>query len=125
MPELPRVVITGAGIASPNGNDLAEFRAVSNLLENAAKWGEDGAIEVSLSDATVAVRDHGPGIPGEDIEHVFDRFYRSPTARSMPGAGLGLSIVAAVAQEHGGTVSAENAVDGGAIVRFSVAPSGE
>jgi two-component system sensor histidine kinase MprB len=100
------------------------LRAVSNLLENAAKWGPDGPIEVTLADRTVAVRDHGPGIPEEDLAHIFERFYRSPAARALPGSGLGLSIVAAVAEDHGGSVTAENARDGGAIVSFSVAPSG-
>jgi two-component system sensor histidine kinase MprB len=107
------------------GRPGALLRAVSNLLENAAKWGGDGRIEVELEDRRVSVRDHGPGIPDEDVAHVFERFYRSPTARAMPGSGLGLSIVAAVAEDHGGSVGAENAADGGAVVHFSVAPSGE
>jgi two-component system sensor histidine kinase MprB len=93
------------------------LRAVSNLLENAAKWGTDhGTIEVSLRDGVLKVRDHGPGIPEEDLSRIFERFYRSPAARSLPGSGLGLSIVAAVAEEHDATVFAENAPDGGAIV---------
>ena len=49
------------------------------------------------------MRDHGPGIAAEDREHVFDRFYRSAAARSMPGSGLGLAIVREVAEAHGGT----------------------
>jgi two-component system sensor histidine kinase MprB len=101
------------------------LRAVSNLLENAAKWGEGRPIDVVLHDGEVSVRDRGPGIPPDDLDHVFERFYRSPAARSMPGSGLGLSIVAAVAQDHGGSVCAANASDGGAIVTFSVAPSRE
>lgn len=106
------------------GHPSGLLRAVSNLLENAVKWGaDDPRIEVALTDATVTVRDHGPGIPTDDLGRVFERFYRSPEARPMPGSGLGLAIVAAVAEEHGGRAFATNAPDGGAIVGFTVATS--
>jgi two-component system sensor histidine kinase MprB len=96
-------------------------RAVWNLLENAGKWsGEGGSVEVSLAGGELAVRDHGPGFAEEDRPLVFERFYRSAAARSMPGAGLGLAIVREVAEAHGGTVAAENADDGGALVRLSL-----
>jgi two-component system sensor histidine kinase MprB len=96
-------------------------RAVWNLLENAGKWSGDGsAVEVSLAGGELRVRDHGPGFADEDRPLVFDRFYRSAAARSMPGSGLGLAIVREVAEAHGGTVTAENASDGGAVVRLSL-----
>jgi two-component system sensor histidine kinase MprB len=96
-------------------------RAVWNLLENAGKWsGDGGSVEVSLAGGELEVRDHGPGFADEDRPLVFDRFYRSAAARSMPGAGLGLAIVREVAEVHGGTVTAENARDGGALVRLSL-----
>jgi two-component system sensor histidine kinase MprB len=96
-------------------------RAVWNLLENAGKWSrEGGSVEVSLAGGELQVRDHGPGFAEEDRPLVFDRFYRSAAARSMPGAGLGLAIVREVAEVHGGTVGAENARDGGAVVRISL-----
>jgi two-component system, OmpR family, sensor histidine kinase MprB len=96
-------------------------RAVWNLLENAGKWsGDGGSVEVSLHAGELQVRDHGPGFAEEDRPLVFDRFYRSAAARSMPGAGLGLAIVREVAEAHGGTVAAENASDGGAVVRLSL-----
>lgn len=98
-------------------------RAVWNLLENAGKWsGEGGTVEVSLTGGEFSVRDHGPGIDEDDKPLVFERFYRSAAARSMPGAGLGLSIVREVAEAHGGTVVAENAADGGA--RFTLSLNG-
>jgi two-component system sensor histidine kinase MprB len=94
-------------------------RAVWNLLENAGKWsGEGGTVEVSLTGGELSVRDHGPGLEEEDLPLVFERFYRSAAARSMPGAGLGLSIVHGVAEAHGGTVVAENAEGGGARFRL-------
>jgi two-component system sensor histidine kinase MprB len=96
-------------------------RAVWNLLENAGKWsGEGGSVEVSLTAGELQVRDHGPGFSDEDRPLVFDRFYRSAAARAMPGAGLGLAIVREVAEAHGGTVEAENAAGGGALVRLSL-----
>jgi two-component system sensor histidine kinase MprB len=96
-------------------------RAVWNLLENAGKWsGDEGSVEISLAGGELQVRDHGPGFADEDRPLVFDRFYRSAAARSMPGAGLGLAIVREVAEAHGGTVEAENASDGGAVVRLSL-----
>jgi two-component system, OmpR family, sensor histidine kinase MprB len=96
-------------------------RAVWNLLENAGKWsGDGGSVEVSLSGGELQVRDHGPGFADEDRPLVFDRFYRSAAARALPGAGLGLAIVREVADAHGGEVTAENAGDGGAVVRLSL-----
>ncbi len=94
-------------------------RAVSNLLDNAVKYSPDGApIEVSVRGGDVVVADHGPGIADEDLPRVFDRFYRAATARSKPGAGLGLAIVREAAEAHGGTATAES-TSGGA--RFKLA----
>lgn len=91
-------------------------RAVVNLLENAAKFSPaEGLVEVCLDEHGLRVRDHGPGIPPSGLPHVFDRFYRAEATRSAPGFGLGLAIVKQVADSHGGTVSATNAPDGGAV----------
>jgi two-component system sensor histidine kinase MprB len=99
-------------------------RAVWNLLENAGKWSAPGStVEVTLGDGELRVRDHGPGIAAEDREHVFDRFYRSAAARSLPGSGLGLAIVREVAESHGGTVVAEDAPGGGAMLKLRLAKS--
>jgi two-component system, OmpR family, sensor histidine kinase MprB len=94
-------------------------RAVSNLLDNAAKWSPPGAaVEVTLHDGELVVRDHGPGIDEADRPFVFDRFYRAPSARGLPGSGLGLAIVRQVAEAHGGTVTAETAEGGGTLMRL-------
>ena len=94
-------------------------RAVSNLLDNAAKFDDSGQpIEVRVDAGTVAVRDHGPGIPAADLAVVFDRFHRAATAQALPGSGLGLSIVRDVVERNDGTVWAENGEDGGAVVGF-------
>jgi two-component system sensor histidine kinase MprB len=97
------------------GDPAGLERAVTNLLDNAAKWSpEGGTVRVHLADGTLMVADAGPGIPAADLPRVFDRFYRSSSARSMPGSGLGLSIVWTVAQRHGGVVRAGTGPDGGA-----------
>jgi two-component system sensor histidine kinase MprB len=94
-------------------------RAVSNLLDNAAKWSADeGAVEVRLNDGELLVRDHGPGIDEADLPFIFDRFYRSTSARGLPGSGLGLANVRQVAESHGGGVTAETAEGGGACFRM-------
>jgi two-component system sensor histidine kinase MprB len=89
-------------------------RAVANLLDNAAKWSPAGGeVDVAVSNGTVSVRDHGPGIDEDDLPYVFDRFYRARSARGMAGSGLGLAIVRQVAEAHGGEVVAERAEGGG------------
>jgi two-component system sensor histidine kinase MprB len=94
-------------------------RAISNLIDNADKWSPpDGPIDVTLSPGRVEVADHGPGIDKEDLNRVFDRFYRATKARALPGSGLGLSIVREVVTQHGGDVFAFNR--DGAVVGFEI-----
>jgi two-component system sensor histidine kinase MprB len=103
------------------GEPAALERAVTNLLDNAVKWSPpEGSVTVALRDGTLYVADQGEGIAEEDLPHVFDRFYRSPGSRTMPGSGLGLSIVRAVAERHGGAVCAGTAEGGGAAFWFWV-----
>jgi two-component system sensor histidine kinase MprB len=95
-------------------------RAISNLLENARRWSpRRGAVEVHLRDGELTVRDHGPGFSEDDLSLVFERFYRAQDARRLPGSGLGLAIVRQAAEAHGGYARAENAPDGGALLRVS------
>jgi len=87
-----------------HGDPDALERAVANLVDNAVKWRPSGGqVRISVKEGTLDVADAGPGIPDSDLEFVFDRFYRSPTARAHPGSGLGLAIVRQVAEAHGGT----------------------
>lgn len=113
-----REVTVDADGSVVRGRPSALERALSNPVENAAKFDTDGAhpIEVVIADGRVEVRDRGPGIAEEELGHVFERFYRSPTARGMSGSGLGLSMVADIATEHGGTVFARNREGGGAVI---------
>jgi two-component system sensor histidine kinase MprB len=107
--------------SSVAGSSAALERAISNLLDNAAKWSPpDAPVELHVGEGEVTVRDRGPGIDERDLPHVFDRFYRADSARSMPGSGLGLAIVRQVAEQHGGTVVVERPDDGGTLVRLRI-----
>ncbi|MEV6942050.1 HAMP domain-containing sensor histidine kinase [Streptomyces sp. NPDC051172] len=100
-------------------------RAIVNILDNAVKFSpEGGTIEVELGSGILTVRDHGPGIPAEELPYVFDRFWRSPSARALPGSGLGLSIVARTVEQAGGEVTLARADGGGTVatVRLPGAP---
>jgi two-component system, OmpR family, sensor histidine kinase MprB len=96
-------------------------KAIMNLLDNAAKWSPpDGEVHVQVAGGEVRIRDHGPGISESDLPQVFDRFYRADEARGMAGSGLGLAIVRQVASSHGGSVTARNAEDGGAVMTLAL-----
>jgi len=100
-------------------------RAVVNILDNAVKFSPDGGtIKVALADGILTVHDQGPGIAAEELPYVFDRFWRSPSARALPGSGLGLSIVARTVQQAGGEVALAPAEGGGTVatVRLPGAP---
>ncbi len=77
-------------------------------------------MDVVLRARTLSVRDHGPGFPERDLPHVFERFYRADSARSKPGSGLGLAIVRQAVEAASGTVTAQNAPDGGALVQIGL-----
>ena len=104
------------------GDSTALERAVLNLLDNAAKWSPPGGrVRVQMRQldewsVLLEVADAGPGIAEEDLPHVFDRFYRADTSRTMPGSGLGLAIVRQVAVRHGGAAWAGRAPEGGALL---------
>ncbi|MFF2778944.1 sensor histidine kinase [Streptomyces sp. NPDC058052] len=101
-------------------------RALVNVLDNAVKFSPPrSTVEVTLMRGELTVRDHGPGIAPDELPHVFDRFWRSPSARSLPGSGLGLSIVARTVKQTGGSVALSAAEGGGtlATLRFPGAPT--
>jgi two-component system, OmpR family, sensor kinase len=98
-------------------------RAIGNLVTNALRHTPAGTpvtvrAVVRAGRGAVEVRDRGPGLPAEALPRVFDRFWRADPSRSGDGTGLGLAIVHAVATEHGGRATAENAPGGGA--RFTI-----
>ncbi|MGC2129590.1 MAG: ATP-binding protein, partial [Candidatus Aquilonibacter sp.] len=94
---------------------------VSNLVDNAIKFTTEGGVSVRIGEdahhAWIEVADTGPGVPDEELVHIFERFYRADKARSrdVPGTGLGLAIVRSIARVHGGEIVAQRAPSGGAL----------
>jgi hypothetical protein len=102
-------------------------RAVGNLLENALRYSPAGStitvrVRTAGPDAVIEVLDEGPGFPPEFLPHAFERFRRADDARARTdgGSGLGLAIVLAVAEAHGGTATAGNRPEGGAVVTVTI-----
>ncbi|MET9211896.1 MULTISPECIES: HAMP domain-containing sensor histidine kinase [unclassified Nocardia] len=106
------------------GHEAGLERAVLNVLDNAAKWSPgDAEVRITMRPAgpgllELVVADAGPGIPSDERELVFERFYRTTASRSMPGSGLGLAIVKQVVTKHGGTIAIDTSDRGGALVRI-------
>ena len=102
------------------GDAAALGRAMLNLMDNAAKWSPStGVVRVQMQPVDggvmeISFSDSGPGIPLEDREKIFERFYRSAASRAMPGSGLGLAIVKQVILRHHGTIEAGDSDDNGA-----------
>lgn len=125
------IVVDLRGSAAVDAPRSALDRAITNLVDNACKFDASGGqIEVVVDGGSVTVLDRGPGIEANEAERIFDRFHRSESARSMPGSGLGLSIVRDVVVRANGTVSAACRDGGGAAIGFRLPvspewPSGE
>ncbi|GGN85337.1 two-component sensor histidine kinase [Streptomyces albiflavescens] len=148
------ITVRVSGDTTVDGRPNALQRAISNLVENAAKFDEEGTEPIEMvveamgagrrvavdadsgrsgADAVAAGRpgpvrvevlDRGPGIADGDLVRIFDRFYRAADARSLPGSGLGLSIVREVATAHGGTPFAFRRDGGGTVIGFTVGGDG-
>jgi two-component system sensor histidine kinase MprB len=115
-------VDVGSGPTLVHGRVGGLERALANLVDNALKFDPTGRdpVEIRLRSGLVEVRDRGPGIPPEDVNRIFDRFHRATAVRSLPGSGLGLSIVKDVVTSHGGQVYARNREGGGAVIGFTL-----
>jgi two-component system, OmpR family, sensor histidine kinase MprB len=102
------------------GNAERLERAIVNVLDNAMKWSpEQELVTVKLIDGELSISDEGPGVPPNERDRVFDRFWRSPNTQSTPGSGLGLAIVADVVAAHRGLVTFDANEDGqGACVKI-------
>lgn len=109
------VSVTGEAMASYPGKPLALKRCLGNLLDNAVRYG--GAAEVVIRDGDggllILVRDDGPGLADEELERVFEPFYRVERSRNPEsgGTGLGLSIARNIARAHGGDLTLHNRSD--------------
>ncbi|MFI6550060.1 ATP-binding protein [Streptomyces prunicolor] len=122
------ITVRASGDTTTDGRPGMLQRAISNLVENAAKFDRAGQtpIEIAISGPArpgtvrVEVLDRGPGVSETDLFRIFDRFYRAADARSLPGSGLGLSIVREVALAHGGAPFALRREGGGSVIGFTV-----
>ena len=113
LPDLPLQIMA----------DKSKFqRVVSNLLENALKFTEQGSVMVEAADTPdgvlLQVSDTGCGISEEDCKHIYERFFRSDSSRHLQGNGLGLALVQAIVQAHGWTISVDSLPGRGSV--FSV-----
>jgi signal transduction histidine kinase len=124
------------GAVAVKGNRQLLLQAVANLIDNAVKYGGGGhRIQVEVAahpeGPSISVADDGPGIPAAERGHVLERFVRLDTSRTTSGSGLGLSLVAAIAQQHGATLELTDTRAGAsrpgltAILRFPSATTGQ
>ncbi len=121
------VEVDVAGVAPVRGDVERLAQVVDNLLANAVKFTPSGGrVDLRVLDggdaAVLEVADTGPGVPPDDLERIFDRLYRTADAVSahVPGAGLGLPIVRAIIEAHGGVVEAFSTPGNGTLVRARV-----
>lgn len=101
------------------------MQVMINLVDNSLKYSSvDKPIEIVVrrlgGSVEVQVCDRGVGIPAEQLDHVFDKFYRVQQREHIGGTGLGLSIAKGIIEAHGGSIRAENRLDGGTVIAFSL-----
>ena len=119
-----RLRVSGTDVRARVDGDRVR-QAVENLVDNAIRHaGRGGTVEIRAAldgdRLRVSVSDSGPGFPGDLLDRVFEPFARADDGREVDGAGLGLTIVRAVAEAHGGSATARNEVDGGASVSLDL-----
>jgi signal transduction histidine kinase len=111
------VSLTVPAAAQCSGRPQALRRAIGNLIENALKYGGHASVALAVDGEgmTITIEDGGPGMPEEELEKVFEPFYRVEASRNREtgGVGLGLAIVRQIARNHKGTVTLANRPEGG------------
>jgi two-component system OmpR family sensor kinase len=117
--------LAGVDSLAVSGNAILLERALANLLANAIKFSPDGgAVELTLCAgqglAQLVLRDHGPGVPDDELDLLFRPFFRGSNAARAEGHGLGLAIVERVVRVHGGTIDVRNADGDGLEVRLAL-----
>jgi signal transduction histidine kinase len=124
-----RLTLVGDADVPVTGDRDLIFDAIANLVDNAIKHGRRGGQVVVANESidgrpVISIADDGPGIPADQYEHVFKRFYRLESSRYTPGNGLGLSLVAAVAHLHGARIEMLDAAPGLKFRLWFAAPTG-
>jgi signal transduction histidine kinase len=124
-----RLTVVGDRQVLVTGDRDLIFDAIANLVDNAIKHGRAGGEvvvtnEIQDGSPVISIADDGPGIPADQYEHVFKRFYRLEHSRYTPGNGLGLSLVAAVARLHGARIEMLDNAPGLKLKLWFSAPAG-
>ena len=118
------VGLSGRVVQPYPGKAQALKRCLGNLLENAVKYGKSAevAVQDGERELVIVIRDHGPGIPDDQLEQVFEPFYRLEESRNRDsgGTGLGLTIARGIAESHGGRLVLANHAAGGLEVRLTL-----
>ena len=114
--------VVGARPAALRGDPVALDELLATLVDNAVRYTPAGGtvtveVDATADGAAVTVRDTGPGISPEDVEHIFEPFYRGGTQKSIPGTGLGLPIAKRIAEAHGGAIEVQTAPGEGCAFR--------
>ena len=118
----PEVAVEGDLDATVHADPRRVVQLLTNLLANAVRYADAGvSVRVRAGNGlvTVEVEDDGPGVPEEEIPHLFDRFWQARRAQ-RGGAGLGLAIARAIVEAHGGDIEVESEPGRGALFRFSL-----
>jgi signal transduction histidine kinase len=126
------VVDVTADVPPVRIDESAMMLVLLNLVDNAVKYAADGGeLTVTLrrqaDQVLLAFADHGPGIEADEVEHIFERFYRAKRVRGRPvrGSGIGLAIVKQICLAHGGDVTLESAPGKGSTFTVSLPAVGE
>jgi signal transduction histidine kinase len=122
-----KITLTGQTHTFIHAQPGALRRCITNLLDNAIKYGQTATVIASLQrqQIVIDIHDEGPGIAEDELEHVFDPFYRLETSRSRDtgGTGLGLTIARNIAEKHGGSLILVNRPGGGLTARLTLPAS--
>lgn len=121
------IVVRGAATTYLVGDKDRLGQVFINLFSNAIKYSPRArTVEVDIRSSaetiTISVRDHGIGIPQEQLEHIFERFYRAVDAstKAIPGHGIGLFVAAQIIKHHGGTITVESAMGKGSTFHITL-----
>jgi len=131
-PLAENITIQSTAARSPGticGDPSSLDELVGNLVDNAVRYTPAGgtvtvAVDATEDGAAVIVRDTGPGISSDDLEHIFEPFYRGPAQKNIPGTGLGLPIVKCIAERHGGRVEVQTTLGKGSAFRVFLPRTG-
>ena len=112
LPDASRFTVNGT--AAPIVGDPERLkRVLSTLIENASRYAPEGPVGIQILNGGFRIRDHGPGVPAEDLPRLFEAFYRGSSSHQTKGFGIGLSMAHQIVSLHKGGIDARNHPEGG------------